>query len=91
MQLNAIYTSSWEEGSIHTRAAICTISRTIVECNASDEGENYEHHTGDSVQIEHDGEFYEFECDQGEFTAEGKKGFEELLDKTLLKPRVQTS
>jgi hypothetical protein len=85
MQLHAIYTSAWEEGEVHTNAVICTISRSIVSCDVSDEGEDFEHHHKDSVQVEHNGHFYDFDCDQGEFTEQGKKDFNNLLEETLLK------
>jgi hypothetical protein len=89
MQLSATYTRMFQDGDINSQAAICTVSRSIVRCDVSDDcHDDMGSHTGDSVQVEHNGIFYDFECDQGELTTLGKKQFEAVLDGIMLKVNV---
>lgn len=83
MQIFGLYTSQWEEGDITSIAAICTKKCDIVRCDTSDDGQDFEHHIADSIQIEHNGEYYEFECEDALLTATGKKDFQNFLSHTV--------
>jgi hypothetical protein len=85
MQLHAVYTSVWDEGKVESNAAICTIEKQIVSCETSEDGDDFEHLSHEFVTIEHDGQHFEFECEQGIFTDQGQKDFTNLLENNLLK------
>lgn len=88
MKIYGIYTSVWAEGEVHTKAGICTERKAITETEVSDDGEHYEHHERDFVQVEHNNKFYELECEDGDLTAEGVKQLEAFLAEVMI-PAVQ--
>lgn len=85
MQLFGIYTSKFQKGVNTNYVAICADKRDIVHSSDIVDFEDYGKHLGDSVKVEHKGEFFEFECADGYFTEQGKKDFENLLIETIFK------
>ena len=86
MQLHALYVSEWHEGKVVTWAYVDTINREIGEIQQSEVADDFEHLQLEYVQLEHNGQHFDFECEDGQFTEIGKKDFINFLEETLLKP-----
>jgi hypothetical protein len=83
VKLHALYTSEWAEGDVVTWASVCTSGLCIDEVQQSLDGEFYEHHEGDHVQIELNGAKYFFEADSGIFTEKGTMDFTHFVNDIL--------
>ena len=79
MLICGTYVSVWDEGSCDTKAAICTESKSITECELEDSCEIFEHHQRDYVKVEHCGKSYELEAEDSQLTEKGVQQFDEFL------------
>lgn len=64
MQIAALYTSHWEEGDITTPCVINFPACSLGDIQPSDEGDDYEHHHYDDVQVEVNGNYLHFKIDE---------------------------
>lgn len=88
MQIYAKYYTEFENQTITTSVGIDADSCTIVESQEINDGEvssDSGEHLQDFVEVEHHGEYFEFECEGGELTHNSSKEFEKFLHETLLK------
>lgn len=88
MQLFGTYTTEFENDNLMLTnyVALCMTTRTIVHSteNTLDADEPTGDVVRESVQVECNGQYFEFECEQGDLTAQGQADFANLLDETVL-------
>ena len=63
MIIKGVYTSKWEEGDIITQCLISLTTGEIVDVEVSDEGDNYESHIKDEIQVEVGNEYLNIDVD----------------------------
>lgn len=83
MQLFGIYTSEFEEGAESRYAAICLNKRDIVSISENNNNDNFGDLVKESVQLEHNDKYYDFECMDGDLTKKGKEALNRFLDEHL--------
>jgi hypothetical protein len=85
MQLFGTYTRKRQYEDFTHFVALCLTSRAIVDSSPLEEESNAGGFISDSVQVEYNGQFFDFECKLGDLTEQGLKDFNNLVDETILK------